>query len=183
MILPIYAFGQNVLKKVAVDIDLKDPELASLISDMWETMYNAKGIGLAAPQVGKSVRIFLVDTAQIAEEGEDKGLKEVFINAQVIQETGDTWSYEEGCLSIPRLTGDVERPEKIEIKYYDADMKEQHRTFQGMEARVIQHEYDHIEGILFTERLKPLKKRLMSRKLDHIKKGNIDVDYKMKFKK
>ena len=183
MILPIYAYGFAVLKKPTEELTKEASGLAHLIDDMWETMYNAKGIGLAAPQVGKSLRLFLADTVQIMKEGEeDKGIKKVFINPVILNETGKEWAYEEGCLSIPQLTGDVERMERVEIEYLDENFERHIDTFDGMNARVIQHEYDHVEGILFTERLKPLKKRLIKRKLENIKKGNIEISYKMKFK-
>ena len=183
MIRPVYALGFSVLKKPTVEIEGGYPELEKLIADMWETMYNAKGIGLAAPQIGLSLRLFIVDTEQMEEEDDDeKGIKKVLINPKMISETGDEWAYEEGCLSIPQVTGDVDRYEKIKIEYYDEQFKKHVESYDGMNARVIQHEYDHIEGILFTERLKPLKKRLIKRKLENIKKGNVDVSYKMKFK-
>ncbi len=183
MILPIYAYGFSVLKKPTEEITESYPDLSILISDMWATMYNAKGIGLAAPQVGLSLRMFLVDTVQLQDEGsEDQGIKKVFINPVIISEKGTPWTYEEGCLSIPQLTGDVERLEEVELEYYDENFQKHQQTFAGMNARVIQHEYDHIEGILFIERLKPLKKRLIKRKLENIKKGKVDVTYKMKFK-
>lgn len=181
MILPIYAYGQPVLKKEAELIDKDYEELDKLIEDMWETMYNAKGIGLAAPQIGRSIRLFLVDTIQL-KDPEQEGFKKVFINAEIVEETGEKWAYEEGCLSIPKLTGDVERPETVTIRYHDEHFVEHTDTYDGMNARVIQHEYDHIDGILFTEKLKPLKRRLINRKLDAIRKGNVDVSYKMRFK-
>jgi peptide deformylase len=185
MILPIYAYGHQVLKKPGLEVSVDDPQLPQLLEDMWETMYNAKGIGLAAPQVGRSMRIFLIDTAQIEREDDDPevGVKEAFINPTIIEETGEYWAYEEGCLSIPKLTGDVERQESVTIEYVDANFDKKLETFTGMNARVIQHEYDHIEGILFTERLKPLKRRMINRKLENIKKGKIIAPYKMKFKK
>jgi len=184
MILPIYAYGHQVLKKLGAQVDLEDENLNQLISDMWETMYNAKGIGLAAPQIGRSLRLFLVDTEQISsEDDENEGIKEVFINPTIISEDGAPWAYEEGCLSIPKLTGDVERLENVTIEFTDSNYEKQTKVYSGMNARVIQHEYDHIEGVLFTERLKPLKKRMISRKLDNIKKGKVDVAYKMKFKR
>lgn len=182
MILPIYAYGQPVLKKVGVDIDVKDPLLPSLIDDMWETMYHAQGIGLAAPQIGKSVRIFLVDTVQAMEEGEeDLGIKKVFINAQILEETGEEWSYEEGCLSIPKIRGDVSRQQSVTIQYDDLLGQQHTETYDGINARVIQHEYDHIDGKLFTEKLKPLKKKMINRKLEAIKKGKVGADYRMKY--
>jgi len=184
MILPIIAYGHSVLKKVAVDIDKDFEGLNTLIENMWETMYNADGVGLAAPQIGKSIRLFLIDTIQVMDEGEeDKGIKKVFINAQILEEEGDLWAYEEGCLSIPNIRGDVERNKVIKIKYLDESFNEHVETIEGINARVIQHEYDHIEGLLFTEKLKPLKKRMIKRKLEAIKKGNIQVEYRMKFPK
>lgn len=185
MILPIYAYGFPVLKKVAEEVTPDYPNFKSLLDNMWETMYNANGVGLAAPQIGLSIRLFLVDTIQMQSDDDEPkvlGIKKAFINPNIIEETGDYWPYEEGCLSIPKLTGDVERTKNILIEYYDEDFKKHTDTFDGMNARVIQHEYDHIEGILFTERLKPLKRRLIGRKLENIKKGKVDVSYKMKFR-
>ena len=181
MILPIVAYGNSILKKRCEDVPLDRATITPLLNNMWETMYNARGVGLAAPQVGLNMRIFIVDTLQL--ENEEDGIKNAFINAEIIEEFDDLWTYEEGCLSIPKLTGDVERNGKVTIKYWDEEFNEHLKTFDGMNARVIQHEYDHIEGILFIEKLKPLKKRLIQRKLDNIKKGKIDVDYKMKFGK
>ncbi len=185
MILPIYAYGQPVLKKVAATIEPGLEGLEQLIADMWETMYHADGVGLAAPQVGMSVRLFVIDTLQLDkdEKGGDKepGFKKVFINAQMVDETGDLWTYEEGCLSIPRIRGDVQRPPHIRLRYQDENFQEHEETFTGVNARVIQHEYDHIEGVLFTERLKPLKKRLIQRKLEDIRQGKVSMDYKMRF--
>jgi peptide deformylase len=186
MILPIYAYGQPVLKKVAQPIDKHYENLPSLITNMWETMYNARGVGLAAPQIGLSIRLFIVDTIQLeAEEEEEdveKGLKKVFINAEIVDEDGEHWAYEEGCLSIPHIRGDVERQDKIKIKYLDEHFKEHVEVFEGINARVIQHEYDHIEGILFTELLNPMRRRRIMRKLDNIKKGNVETEYRLKFK-
>lgn len=186
MLLPIYAYGQPVLKKVAVPIGPDFPDLQELIANMWETMYHAEGVGLAAPQVGHAIRLFVIDTLQIEDDEEDKnpkhqGFKKVFINAQKVEETGKPWTYEEGCLSIPRIRGDVERPDTIRLRYMDEHFVEHEETFTSVNARVIQHEYDHIDGILFTEKLKPLKKRLIQRKLEDIREGKIKTDYKMKF--
>lgn len=182
MILSVYAYGQPVLKKVAEDITADYPNLEKLIADMWETMYNANGVGLAAPQIGKGIRIFLVDTIQTMDEGKEKeGIKQVFINAEIIEENGDEWAYEEGCLSIPDIHGEVRRPANVRIKWLDQYFNEHEATFSGMNARVIQHEYDHIEGILFTELLKPIKRKLIRRKLENIKKGKCRASYKMKF--
>jgi peptide deformylase len=183
MILPIYAYGQAVLKKRGQEIDKDYEGLNELLENMWETMYNAEGVGLAAPQIGESIRLFLVDTAQVMEEGEEKGIKQVFINAEMIEESGENWSYEEGCLSIPHIRGDVERQKEIHIRYYDEEFKLYEEKFEGINARVIQHEYDHIDGKIFTDKLKPLKKRLIKRKLEAIKKGNVKSDYRMRFAK
>ncbi|MBK7935863.1 MAG: peptide deformylase [Lewinellaceae bacterium] len=185
MILPIFAYGQPVLKKVATPVGPDYPGLETVIADMWETMYHADGVGLAAPQVGLSIRLFVIDTLQInsdeKDDSKETGFKKTFINAQMVEETGNPWAYEEGCLSIPRIRGDVERPDTIRLRYLDETFQEHEETFSGVNARVIQHEYDHIEGILFTEKLKPLKKRLIQRKLEDIRLGKINTDYKMKF--
>ncbi len=183
MILPIVAFGTPVLKKKAKDVKKDHEGLSELLENMWETMYNANGVGLAAPQIGKQLRIFLVDTIQMEEEDEEmeEGIKQAFINAEILEEEGEPWAYEEGCLSIPHIRGDVERLPNITIKYFDENFKEHTESFDGLNARVIQHEYDHIEGLLFTTKLKPLKRRLIKRKLEAIKKGKVKVDYRMKF--
>ncbi len=184
MILPIYAYGQPVLKKVAKPITPDYENLSQLLSDMWETMYHADGVGLAAPQVGLAIRIFVADTTQISRKeplAGDEPFKKVFINAQIIEETGDDWAYEEGCLSIPNIRGEVERPNTVRLRWQDESFVEQEAVFTGINARVIQHEYDHIEGILFTEHLKPLKKRFIQRKMEAIRLGKIATDYKMRF--
>ncbi|MBX2844984.1 MAG: peptide deformylase [Saprospiraceae bacterium] len=184
MIYPIVAYGDPVLKKVAKDIDLQNEALPKLLENMWQTMYNSNGIGLAAPQIGKSIRVFLVDTEQLEEADPDEypgGIKAAFINAKIeaYNDTEDT--REEGCLSIPGINGDVDRPTEITITYFDESLKQQTKTFSGFNARVIQHEYDHIEGKLFTEKLSPLKRRLLKGKLDKISKGKVDVKYRMRF--
>ena len=182
MILPIYAYGQPVLKKKAMDIVKDYPGLAELINNMWETMYHAHGVGLAAPQVGLPIRLFIVDTKQVKEEAEkEEGIQEVFINAQMLKEQGEGWEYEEGCLSIPNVRGDIERLPNIKIRYFDQNFDEKTISLDGINARVVQHEYDHIEGKLFTEKLKPVKKRMVKRKLENIRKGKIEVNYRMKF--
>lgn len=182
MLLPIYAYGQPVLKQVAEPIGPDHPELAELIENMWETMYHAQGVGLAAPQIGIGIRLFVVDTIQIMEEGEaDQGIKQVFINAEKVEEGGEEWPYEEGCLSIPDIRGDVERPAQLRLRFQDEHFTTHEKLFTGMNARVIQHEYDHIDGVLFVDKLKPLKKKLLKRRLENIRKGNIKVDYRMKF--
>lgn len=183
MILPIYAYGYKVLKREAKPIEKDHEKLDELVKNMWDTMYNANGVGLAGPQVGLSLRIFLVDTVQM--EGEEseikKGIKKVFINAEMLEEEGEMWGYEEGCLSIPQIRGDVQRQKNIKIKYFDENFEEHVEEYEGINARVIQHEYDHIEGKLFTEKLKPLKKKMIKRKLEKIKAGKIETEYRMKF--
>ena len=184
MILPIYAYGQPVLKKKAAPITNDYPDLPALIANMWETMYNAHGVGLAAPQIGLSIRLFVVDTTQITDENDASikdGFKKVFINAEMLDQSGEAWTYEEGCLSIPDIRGDVDRQPDIRLRYVDENFMPHEETFTGVNARVIQHEYDHIDGVLFTDRLKPLKKRLLQRKLEAIRQGKISSDYKMKF--
>ncbi len=185
MVLPIFAYGQPVLKRVGADISADYPELSVLLQNMWETMYYATGVGLAAPQVGLSIRLFIVDTVQLEakERIEGPGIKRVFINAQKIEETGQPWSYEEGCLSIPNVRGEVTRPETLRIRYLDENFVEHEEVFSGMNARVIQHEYDHIEGVLFTEHLQPARKILIRRKLENIHKGRVEADYRLKFAK
>ena len=181
MIYPIVAFGDPVLKAKAKDIPQDFPELDTLIADMYETMYRAHGVGLAAPQIGKSIRLFVIDTNPMEEDEEKKGLKKAFINPEILKEEGEEWAFEEGCLSIPGIRGDVYRPSDLVIRYFDENWQEHTDTFNGMEARVIQHEYDHIEGKLFTDKLSPLKKRLIKGRLAKIQKGDVDVDYRMKF--
>ena len=182
MLLPIYAYGHPVLKKVGQDITKDYPKLDELISNMWDTMYNAHGVGLAAPQIGLDIRLFIVDTLQIDDEEKSKdGIKKVFINAHKVEESGKEWDYEEGCLSVPFVRGDVSRPPTIVIEYFDENFKKHKQKFTGINARVIQHEYDHTDGVMFIDKLKPLKKQLVKKKLENIKKGNIDPDYKMKF--
>ncbi|WZL89294.1 peptide deformylase [Salinimicrobium sp. 3283s] len=189
MILPITAYGDPVLRKKAKDISADYPKLKELIENMWETMYGAYGVGLAAPQVGLPIRIFMIDTSPFAEdedlsEEERKelaSLKKVFINAKILEEKGDEWAFNEGCLSIPDVREDVFRKPEITIEYFDEDFNKHTQSYKGLAARVIQHEYDHIEGILFTDKLSSLKKRLIKGKLTNISKGKIQVDYRMKF--
>lgn len=182
MILPVFAYGQPVLKKKATNIDAQYEDLNTLIENMWETMYAAHGVGIAAPQIGLAIRLFVIDTIQIMEDDKKaEGFKKVFINAQIVEEIGDLWAYEEGCLSIPDIRGDVERPKKVRIQYQDENFNKYDEIYEGINARVIQHEYDHIEGILFVEKLKPLKKKLIQRKLNDIKAGKANPDYKIKY--
>lgn len=187
MILPIVAYGDPVLKQEAEAITKDYKDLDKLIDNMFETMYSASGVGLAAPQVNKSIRLFIVDASPFGEDEDDpeslkvKDFMEVFINAEIVDREGEEWAFQEGCLSIPNIREDVYREPNIRIKYYDRDWNYQEKDFDGYAARIIQHEYDHIDGILFTDLLNPLKKRMLKGKLQDIAKGNIDVNYKMKF--
>ncbi|MFC6859281.1 peptide deformylase [Zunongwangia atlantica] len=189
MILPIVAYGDPVLKKMAKPIDKDYPKLEELISNMWDTMYNAYGVGLAAPQVGVPIRLFVIDAAPFAEDDDLsasekeylKGFKKVFINAKIIEETGDEWAFSEGCLSIPDIREDIFRKPEVTIEYQDENFETKKETFTGLAARVVQHEYDHTEGILFTEKISSLKKRLINGRLKKISSGKIRVDYKMRF--
>jgi peptide deformylase len=192
MVLPIVAYGNPVLRKVGKEITPDYPELNKLIEDMWETMYNSKGVGLAAPQIDRDIRLFIMDSIQIItnlEEDEkndypgDDGYKGVFINAKINSINGDEWSYNEGCLSIPKIREDILRKEEINISFLDENFNPHNRIFKGITARVILHEYDHIDGKLFIDYLKPLKKNLLKRKLDNISKGKVEVDYRMSFAK
>lgn len=178
MIYPIVAYGDPVLKKEAEEI-APGTDLQELVDDMFETMYEAHGVGLAAPQIGKSLRLFVIDPEPMDEELTD--MKMAFINPVMIEELGDEWAFEEGCLSIPNIRENVSRQAKIRIKFYDLDWNEHEKEYDGMAARVIQHEYDHIEGVLFTDYLSGFKKRLLKSRLGKITKGDVDVDYKMKF--
>ncbi len=184
MILPIYAYGQSVLRKKALPLDPDYPDLAPLIADMYDTMYGAHGVGLAAPQIGRDIRLFVLDTVQTDKPDQPaKGVKGVFINAQILDESGEPWMYEEGCLSIPDIHVEIERKPVIHLRYLDENWTEHTRSFDGMNARVIQHEYDHIEGLLFIDRMRPLKRRMINRKLEKIKRGEVDVQHPMRFVK
>ncbi|MFY0687950.1 MAG: peptide deformylase [Cyclobacteriaceae bacterium] len=178
MIYPIILFGDPVLKKPAEDIVKDEIDVAELAADMYETMYQANGVGLAAPQIGKSVRMFIIDSSPMEEE--EEGIKQVFINPEIIEETGEEWAFEEGCLSIPGIREDVIRQPDIKIKFYDEEWVEHEKSFSGLAARVIQHEYDHVEGILFTDHLSAFKKRLIKSKLANISKGKVKADYRVK---
>lgn len=189
MILPIVAYGDPVLKKQAKEITKDYPNLGTLIDNMFETMYGAYGVGLAAPQIGLSIRLFIVDASPFAEDDDLskeeqeqlKDFKRVFINPTILEETGDEWAFNEGCLSIPDVREDVFRQPNIKIQYQDQDFNTHTEELSGLAARVFQHEYDHIEGVLFTDKLSALKKRLIKGKLTNISKGKINVDYRMKF--
>ncbi|RXF69012.1 peptide deformylase [Arcticibacter tournemirensis] len=180
MKLPIVAYGDPVLKKKAVDITADYPELNKLIGDMFETMYNASGVGLAAPQIGLSIRLFVIDITDKEEPGLED-FKKVFINAQILDEQGSLWDFNEGCLSIPDVREDIKRLDTIRISYYDENWQHHEETYTGLPARVIQHEYDHIEGKLFTDKLSPLRRAMIKSRLDAISRGAIKVAYKMKF--
>lgn len=194
MILPIVAYGDSVLKKVSTEIEKDYPGLHELIANMYETMYNAKGVGLAAPQIGKNIRLFIVDGAPFADDEEEEdgpdpravgieNFKKVFINPIIEEEKGEEWGFQEGCLSIPKIRETVFRKEEVRISYYDENWNLHEETYLGYAARIIQHEYDHIDGILFTDHLVPLKKKLLQKRLKNISIGLVDIDYKMKFPK
>lgn len=187
MTLPIVAYGAAVLRKVSEPISADYPNLSKLIEDMWETMYDSNGVGLAAPQINRPIRLFVMDSQQIfenAEPGDETysdapGIKRVFINAEIVELSGKEWVYNEGCLSIPKIREDVVRHEKVTLQYMDENFVEKVETFDGMTARIILHEYDHIEGKLFIDYIKPLKKKMLQGKLNDIHKGKVRVDYKM----
>ena len=182
MIMPIVAYGDPVLKKMAEEIEESYPNLKEFINDMFETMYDSSGVGLAAPQVNRSIRLFIIDGEKYSDEDESLvDFKKVFINPIILEEEGKEWVFNEGCLSIPGIREDVKRKPQITLEYYDENFVLIEEKFEGVAARIIQHEYDHVEGILFTDRINPLRRRLLKGKLQNIAKGNIDVDYKMKF--
>ncbi len=185
MILPIIAYGDPVLRKVSEDISADYPNLKELIDDMWETMYAARGVGLAAPQIGLAIRLFVIDASPFDDDDEDKpeqmNFKKVFINAQITDETGKEWPFAEGCLSIPEIREDVNRLSNIKITYFDENFVKHEESYGGIIARIIQHEYDHIEGKLFVDKISAIKKRLIAKKLDAITKGLVKPDYKMKY--
>ena len=192
MILPIVAYGAPVLRKVCRDISPDYPDLNKLLEDMWETMYASNGVGLAAPQINRDIRLFIVDSSQIFrnQDEEDKGkyadepgIKQVFINARLQQLDGGEWTYNEGCLSIPKIREDITRPEEIMIEYVDENFQPKTEKFVGITARIVQHEYDHIQGKLFIDYLKPLRKKMLSGKLNDITKGKLKMDYKMTYTK
>lgn len=184
MILPIYVYGSPVLRKVAREVDKSEEGLSEFIDTLWETMKHSDGIGLAAPQVGKSVRIFVVDGTPLEEDDPTlKDFRKVFINPKIVDNNEEDKTYEEGCLSIPNIRDEVIRPEKITLQYYDRGFNLHEEKFGGIAARIIQHEYDHLEGILFTDKIAPLKKRLLKGKLNAIAKGKFSVNYKVKVAK
>ncbi len=182
MVLPIVGYGDPILRRMAEEIEENDPELKDIIKNMWDTMYNANGVGLAAPQIGKSIRLFIVDASTFEDEEPDLAdFKRVFINPIILEETGKEWPYNEGCLSIPTIREDVDRKPVITIEYYNEKWELLEETLIGMAARIVQHEYDHIEGKLFTDHLPALKKKLLKPRLDRIVRGDVKIHYKMKF--
>ncbi|MEN8765318.1 MAG: peptide deformylase [Wenyingzhuangia sp.] len=189
MILPVIAYGDPVLRKVGKEIDKEFPALENLIADMWETMENANGVGLAAPQIGKSLRLFVIDATPFAEDenletGEKEVLqsfRKVFINPKIVSEEGEEWAFEEGCLSIPDVREEIWRNETVHVTYQDENFETHKATYTGLAARVFQHEYDHIEGVLFTDKISSLKKRLIKKKLENISKGKTGSDYRMRY--
>lgn len=192
MILPVVAYGSPILRKVCDDIDANYAGLDKLLADMWETLYNSNGVGLAAPQINKPIRLFVIDTEQIVADFEDEDrekypdevpVKEVFINARILEETGKPWAYNEGCLSIPKVREDIMRNSHVRVAYLNEKFEPKEAVFHGITARVIQHEYDHIEGKLFIDYISPLKKRLLKKKLDDITKGKVHTDYRMIYNK
>ena len=192
MILPIVAYGHPVLRQVAQEIEPDYPQLDKLIADMWDTMYASNGVGLAAPQVNRSVRLFVIDSTQIfesmdadekAEYPDDIGMKQVFINASLLSQSGEEWVYNEGCLSIPKIREDILRNEEVTLRFQDEQFNTHTKTFNGITARVILHEYDHIEGKLFIDRISLLKRKLIRSRLDDISKGKVRTDYRMLFPK
>jgi peptide deformylase len=179
MVYPIVVYGDPILRKKAVDAK-KGTDLKPFVADLYETMYAANGIGLAAPQIGKSIRVFIVDGTSLTDEEEDMtGFKKVFINPAILSAEGEPWPFEEGCLSIPNIREKVMRPETVVIKYFDEDWNEHEETYDGVKARIIQHEYDHIEGKLFIDYLSPLKKKMLKGKLNDISKGEVDTEYRI----
>ena len=181
MVYPIVVYGSPLLRKVSEEISPDDPELKTLIDDMFETMYVSDGVGLAAPQIGKNLRLFVIDGTPMKEDDPSlEGFKKAFINPEILNEDGDEWAFTEGCLSLPNIREDIYRPETVTIRYFDENFKEYEETYDGIKARIIQHEYDHLDGILFVDKLTPLKKKLLRGKLNDIAKGKSKAAYKTK---
>lgn len=186
MVLPVYVYGMSVLRKVAPEIPEDFEGLDQLISDMFETMHSSDGVGLAAPQIGKSLRLFVVDTSPMGESGKDPELmnfRKVFINPYIIEEWGDRWAFEEGCLSLPNIREEVSRPSSLSIEYYDENWNLKEEEYDGIRARVIQHEYDHLDGKLFVDQINPIRRKLLSARLNAISRGRADCDYRMVYPK
>ena len=181
MILPVYVFGSPILRRISVDIDKDYKGLQTFMDDLWETMYKSDGLGLAAPQVGKSIRMFVIDASPLVEEDPTlKDFKKIFINARITERSEDEWAFTEGCLSIPNIREEIYRPSKVRIEYYDENWMLHDEYFDGIPARIIQHEYDHLEGLMFVDKISPLRRRLLMGKLTAITKGKVDVSYKIK---
>lgn len=181
MVYPVHVYGSAVLRKIAKDIDHNYDGLKQLVDDLFETMYKADGVGLAAPQIGKSIRLFIIDATPMAEDEPSlKDFKKVLINPEIIKRYGDEWEYNEGCLSIPQIREDVQRPDKIKIKYLDENFISHEEIYDGIKSRIIQHEYDHLDGVLFVDKLSPIRKRLLKAKLSAISKGKFEANYKVK---
>lgn len=187
MVLPVYVYGMSVLRRVAPDIPEDFEGLDQFIKDLYDTMHASDGVGLAAPQVGKSLRIFVVDTTPMAENNDDepelKDFRKVFINPYILEEWGDTWSFEEGCLSLPNIREEVSRPENVRIEYYDENWNLHEEEYDGIRARVIQHEYDHLDGKLFTDKISPIRRKLLGTRLKAMSKGRVDCSYKIVYPK
>jgi len=184
MLLPVYLYGQPVLRKIAAPIDANYPNLKEFLINMWETMAKADGVGLAAPQVGQSIRIFVIDGSGFADKDQSmKDFKKAFINAEILEEDGENFTFNEGCLSVPGIREDVVRKSRIRIRYQDESFKQYEETFDGIKARIIQHEYDHLQGKMLIDHINPLKRRMLQGKLNNISKGKVDVDYKIKLLK
>jgi peptide deformylase len=181
MVLPVYVYGSGVLKKEAAPVTKDYPALAQLIADMWDTLYNAGGVGLAAPQVGHIIRLVVIDASAFKDEDPAaNGFKRVFINPEILEWSEEKSSFNEGCLSIPGIHEDVVRPKRVRVRYLDANFQAQDEWLEGVPARIAQHEYDHIEGILFTERLAPIRRKIIAGKLQNIARGKSGADYKTK---
>ena len=184
MVLPVYVYGMSVLRKRALEIDEDYENLDALIADMFETMYASEGVGLAAPQVGKSIRLFIVDASPMAEDDPSlEGFKRVFINPVILDEHGEKWNFSEGCLSIPLIREEVTRQTNVRIEYYDENWELHEEEFDGIKARIIQHEYDHLEGRLFVDRVSPLRRKLLNGRLKAISRGQVDIDYRIVYPK
>lgn len=184
MIYPVVLFGSPLLRKVSKNIEKDYAKLDKLIEDMFETMVVSDGVGLAAPQIGKSIRLFVIDANPMAEDDASlEGFKRVFINAKILEETGEDWGFVEGCLSVPEIREEVQRPSTVTIEYYDENFEYKKETFDGVKARIIQHEYDHLDGVLFVDKVSPLKKKLLKGKLNNIAKGKVKANYKTKILK
>jgi len=184
MILPIYVYGNQVLRKVSTDIKPGYPKFNDILANLWDTMYESDGVGLAAPQIGLNIRLFVIDGSAMSEDDADcKDFKKTFINAQILEQSGDKWAFNEGCLSLPNIREDVLRQEKIKIQYQDENFETHIEEYDGLRARIIQHEYDHLEAKLFIDHINPLRKRLLKKRLENIERGNVDVSYRIKIGK